>query len=251
MGPGPQARRRLWRSWPAAIDRTLDTDLPTCEIPHPPRFARPNSGEQQHTIERAIAYESYRGRVRSQRNFPGPFSPSFIVDAFLYRIGPKPYTYEGNFDFTLWMSLINAGATAGELDDLAIKVQFPKGDLVLQPVLFVSSPELFKSALKGADTVPFEAPFTKLFVPAKGQINKAIIFRPLNWNPKFVERVRFRVSICAQFREGKTQLVTDELPLILTEEQVNDWKAGKPVIPQVELIQDMKWYKALTPSPNW
>jgi hypothetical protein len=184
-------------------------------------------------------------------NFLTPFSPSFLVDAFLYHLGPKPYTYEGTFDMTLWLSISNSGASAGELDQLALKVQFPKGACVLQPVMFASSADVIKSVYKGAEVVPFDGPFTKLFIPGKAQINKAIVFRPLNWNPNFVEPGTFRLSLFARFGDGKTQLLTDRLPLVINEQQVNDWKSGKPVSPNLQLVQDLDWFKTLTSDPKW
>jgi hypothetical protein len=96
--------------------------------------------------------------------------------------------------------------TPGEITDFIAILSLPKGDWLLTPMFYVDSEAYLRTISRPQDSpdLPATEPFAPLFIPGRGQVSKAILFKPFEGkaNRQWMEPGVHKITFYAQLHGG-------------------------------------------------
>lgn len=134
-----------------------------------------------------------------------PFSPQITIGSYTWRVRPDG-SPNPRADVALWLSVRNTGVTPGEITDFIAILSLPKGDWLLTPMFYVDSEAYLRTISRPQDSpdLPATEPFAPLFIPGRGQVSKAILFKPFEGkaNRQWMEPGVHKITFYAQLHGG-------------------------------------------------
>jgi hypothetical protein len=164
--------------------------------------------------------------------FLTPFNPTVAVDAYTWKL--RPVNSQGYaFEVVAWINIVNTGALSGTIQDLAIRINFPRGELILQPMLELNSRDYIRSVWATTDdkSIPAESLFAPISISGRSSFAKPILFAPLGrpLDPKLFEPGVYHAVFYQQDKPSMAFKKLFSRKLILAEDHLQQWRSGTTI----------------------
>ena len=174
----------------------------------------------------------------ANRFWQTPFDPKVLAGPYIWSLGRPAKGI--SFAVVFWLTFANEGETPGSIQNLKLRICLPKGDWVVHPRFVVDGKQYFEAFQEQKyDPGIFGEPFTPIYLPAKFQTTRSVLFLPwTDFNLAFLEAGNYGVTLSAQSLGSDFKDVWKG-SFSVDQEAINNWNDKKQQIRRM-LVQSEK-----------